>query len=306
LPSRGGMRDGTRVLLIDLLVERSEFGHGGNQEIVRPLADSGSVEVLLVTPQMQSGEAGQRAQDAGEVAITKEDVPHWDDDFDFWAECEVDMSGNQVSFRRIAMPLHGEDALTTGWLGRIAPDAVICSGSRRNVSIWEDWMDCGASLLRSSIAMGIPTLGICFGHQLLCKALGATVERSDSLSNGVWDLDLTEEGGSDELFASRRSGEGGSPLVLFTHRDHVMSVPECCTLLGSTNHNGVTAVRVNDEDGLPLPVWGVQFHPEAAKARIERAFDWGHITREELMAFQQEHDGAGILESFAAVVTTGC
>ncbi|MDP6661868.1 MAG: type 1 glutamine amidotransferase [Candidatus Thalassarchaeaceae archaeon] len=297
------MGAGTRVLLIDLLVERSEFGHGGNQEIVRPIADSGSVEVLLVTPQMQSEEAGRRAQEAGEVAITEEDVPHWDDDFGFWAECVVEMGGNRVTFRRIAMPLHGEDSPTAEWLGSIAPDAVICSGSRRNVSIWEDWMDCGAALLRSAISIGIPTLGICFGHQLLCKALGATVERADSLSNGVWDLDLTEEGDSDELFASRRSGGEGSPVVLFTHRDHVMSVPECCTLLGSTEHNGVTAVRVNSEDGVSLPAWGVQFHPEAAKARIERAFEWGHITREELVSFQREHDGAGILESFAAVIT---
>jgi len=53
-----------------------------------------------------------------------------------------------------------------------------------------------------------------------------------------------------------------------------------------------------------LPAWGVQFHPEAAKARVERAFEWGHITREELEAFQREHDGAGILSSFAAVVTS--
>jgi GMP synthase (glutamine-hydrolysing) len=202
------------------------------------------------------------------------------------------------------MPLKGGDAPTAEWLGRIAPDAVICSGSRRNVSIWEDWMACCASLMRSSVSMGIPTLGICFGHQLLCKALGATVERADSLSNGVWDLNLTEEGESDELFASRRSGGGNSPVVLFTHKDHVMSVPECCTLLGSTDHNGVTAVRVNGEDGAPLPAWGVQFHPEAAKARIERAFEWGHITREELVSFQREHDGVGILESFAAVVAS--
>jgi len=46
----------------------------------------------------------------------------------------------------------------------------------------------------------------------------------------------------------------------------------------------------------------VQFHPEAAKARIERAFEWGHISQEELDSFQREHDGAGILSSFASTV----
>ena len=62
------------------------------------------------------------------------------------------------------------------------------------------------------------------------------------------------------------------------------------------------AVRVLDDDGECLPAWGVQFHPEAAKARIERAFEWGHISQEELDSFQREHDGAGILSSFASTV----
>ena len=48
----------TRVILIDLLVERSEFGHGGNQEVIQPIAEMGEVEVLLVTPQMQSEKSG--------------------------------------------------------------------------------------------------------------------------------------------------------------------------------------------------------------------------------------------------------
>jgi GMP synthase-like glutamine amidotransferase len=54
--------------------------------------------------------------------------------------------------------------------------------------------------------------------------------------------------------------------------------------------------------GNALPAWGIQFHPEAAKARIERAFEWGHITAEEHLAFKGEHDGAGILASFASII----
>jgi GMP synthase-like glutamine amidotransferase len=61
-------------------------------------------------------------------------------------------------------------------------------------------------------------------------------------------------------------------------------------------------VRVKDDSGQALPAWGLQFHPEAARARIERAYEWGHITEEELAAFKGEHDGAGILNSFAAIV----
>lgn len=292
----------TRVMLLDLLVERSEFGHGGNQEMIRPLAAAGSVEVLLLTPQMQSQEVGDRAQVEGEIVLTNDDVPHWDDEYGFWQERVVDISGNQVSFRRIAMPLHGDDDMTSEWFSNFDVDALYCSGSRRNVSIWEDWMDGGASLLRVSARSGTPTLGICFGHQLLCKALGAKVTRKDTLFNGVSDLELTNEGRGDSLFSSRMSGPGETPVVLFTHRDHVVTVPDCCSLLGHTDHNLVTAVRVLDGDGECLPAWGVQFHPEAAKARIERAFEWGHISQEVLDSFQREHDGAGILGSFASTV----
>jgi GMP synthase-like glutamine amidotransferase len=64
----------------------------------------------------------------------------------------------------------------------------------------------------------------------------------------------------------------------------------------------VTAVRVNNDSGEPMPAWGIQFHPEAARKRIERAYGWGHISEEEYKSFKGEHDGAGILSSFAKIV----
>ena len=289
----------TRVLMIDLLVERAAFGHGGNQEVVRPFAVRGDVELLLVTPQMQSFEAGMKS-DSGEVALIEEDVPHWDDEFPFWQSTNVELEGRDVSFRRIVMPMHEDDARMSAWLEEIDVDAVVCSGSRRNVSIWEDWMGPAASLMRASALAGRPTLGICFGHQLLCHALGATIERADSLSSGIWDLDLTEEGADDELLTSHVS-DGSCVAGLFTHQDHVITVPDSCALLSKTTHNRVTAVRVHAEDGSALPAWGLQFHPEAARARIERAYEWGHISKEEFSSFKGEHDGAGILSSFASV-----
>tara|TARA_Y100000746_G_scaffold47432_1_gene36559 strand:- start:1043 stop:2008 length:966 start_codon:yes stop_codon:yes gene_type:complete len=302
LPLRSNVSRPIRVILIDLLVERSEFGHGGNQEVIQPIAERGTVEVLLVTPQMQSVEAGLRAQKEGLVGIYENDVPNWDYEYPFWEECSMDMHGNEVVFKRIAMPLHGDDELTEEWIRSIGPDAVVCSGSRRNVTMWEEWMAGGESLMRCSSRMGVPTLGICFGHQLLCHSLGAKVERAESMSSGVWELALNSHGSSDELFATRGSGEDGAPVALYSHQDHVMTIPESCLLLGSAEHNMVTAVRVMDENGRELPAWGVQFHPEAAKARVERAFDWGHISEEEMASFQREHDGAGVLNSFASVI----
>jgi GMP synthase-like glutamine amidotransferase len=297
------MGEDTRVLLVDLLVERAAFGHGGNQEVIRPFAARGDVELLLVTPQMQSFEAGAKSE-GGEVALSEEDVPDWDDEFPFWQSTNVELGGRDVLFRRIVMPMHEDDARMDRWLEALGVDAVVCSGSRRNVSMWEDWMGPTASLMRASALSGRPTLGICFGHQLLCHALGATIERADSLSSGIWDLDLTAEGADDELLTSHVP-DGPCVAGLFTHQDHVMTVPDSCSLLSATIHNRVTAVRVHADDGSALPAWGLQFHPEAARARIERAYEWGHITEEEYSSFKGEHDGAGILESFASIALGG-
>ena len=112
---------------------------------------------------------------------------------------------------------------------------------------------------------------------------------------------MTDDGENDELLTSHVSDDS-IVAGLFTHQDHVMSVPESCSLLCSTKHNGVSAVRVLSENGELLPAWGIQFHPEAARARIERAHEWGHITDEELASFKGEHDGSSILSSFATVV----
>ena len=211
------------------------------------------------------------------------------------------MGENMARFYRVALPTGREDLEMAKWLESIKVDAVVCSGSRKNVTMWEGWMDGASSLMRVSSKSGTPTLGICFGHQLLCKSLGSEVTRADSMSSGIWNMKLNEEGREDILFDSRKVEDVG-PAVVYSHQDHVVTMPENSILLGSASHNKITAIRVLGIDGGKLPAWGVQFHPEAAKARIRRAFDWGHISEEELASFEREHDGAGVLSSFASVV----
>ena len=80
------------------------------------------------------------------------------------------------------------------WLSNLGMDAVVCSGSRRNVTMWEEWMESAASLMRVAAISGSPTLGICFGHQLLCKSLGSEVTRAEKISSGIWEMVLNEDG----------------------------------------------------------------------------------------------------------------
>mgnify|MGYP001177196728 FL=1 len=290
-----------RILILDLLVERAAFGHGGNQEIVLPFTKNGPVEIFLVTPQMQSFDSGLKTEINPQTQLTEVDVSKWDYEFEFWESIEVDYGNKKVKFNRIIMPMHNNDEKMDYWLDSLNLDAVVCSGSRRNVSMWEDWMKPAASLLRTSATKGIPTLGICFGHQLLCHALGAKIERANKFSSGIWKLNLTKNGENDPLLTSH-TNENEEINVVYSHQDHVMTVPKYCVLLSSTDHNFVTAVRLKDKFGDFLPTWGVQFHPEAVKARMLRAYNDGHITEEEFNSLKGEHDGPAILASFANIV----
>ena len=145
-------------------------------------------------------------------------------------------------------------------------DAVVCSGSRRNVTMWEEWMESAASLMRVAATSGSPTLGICFGHQLLCKSLGSEVTRAE-MSSGIWEMVLNEDGMSDELFESRWQVVKARGSIF--HQDHVITIPENC-ILGSAEHNPITAVRVVDSHQRKMPAWGSS--SILSLDRIQRAF----------------------------------
>ena len=233
----------TRVVLLDLLVERPAFGQGGNAEIMAPFAPA---ECLLLTPQLESREA-------------------------YRSEWE----SNGITYRRIDTPASIEE---------LSPDAVICSGSRANVSMWEPWMDEAARVLQQAVSASIPVLGICFGHQLLCKALGGEVKRSKDRTDTVSPLFSV---GMDTLLSPIQRG-------LFTHQDQVTKLPPGTRRIISTKHCENAGMRVAGK-----PVWGVQFHPEASRTVIEQAHADGDMSDAELAAFEEDHDGDDLLTAFA-------
>ena len=51
-----------------------------------------------------------------------------------------------------------------------------------------------------------------------------------------------------------------------------------------------------------MPEFGIQFQTASEKKRIERAYGSGNISEEEYKSLRGEHDGAGILSSFAKIV----
>jgi anthranilate synthase/aminodeoxychorismate synthase-like glutamine amidotransferase len=138
------------------------------------------------------------------------------------------------------------DVETTESLLARHPDRVIvspgpCTPNEAGVSV---------EVMRRFPEAGIPTLGVCLGHQSLAQAFGGTVIRHEPVHGKT--TEITHDGTG--LFA-------GLPSPLTVGRYHSLVVdpalPECL-MITATGGGVVMGVQHRD-----LPAHGVQFHPES-------------------------------------------
>jgi len=100
--------------------------------------------------------------------------------------------------------------------------------------------------------LGIPILGICYGMQLACQALGGEVRPSPSREFGRAHCHIRDANG---LF----QGVPSETVVWMSHGDQVQSINGEWVALAQTDICPVAAVRHRTR-----PVYGLQFHPEVA------------------------------------------
>jgi GMP synthase (glutamine-hydrolysing) len=102
------------------------------------------------------------------------------------------------------------------------------------------------------IESGLPTLGLCYGHQLICKHLGGEVVAGDVREYGAATLEIVPNA---KLFA----GLGTQEKVWMSHGDVVTRLPDGFRPLGATDDCPTAAVGDDVRH-----IYGVQFHPEVA------------------------------------------
>jgi GMP synthase (glutamine-hydrolysing) len=100
---------------------------------------------------------------------------------------------------------------------------------------------------------GIPILGVCFGHQLLCVLNGGSIGYNLSgIEIGSAKTNLSQAGRSDQLL-----GEFPSSFEVYkSHRQSIARIPESAQILAVNDSGIIDAVKYDTN------TWGVQFHPE--------------------------------------------
>ncbi len=127
------------------------------------------------------------------------------------------------------------------------PAGIILSGGPASV-----YADDAYRIDPGILDLGIPVLGICYGHQLLAQELGGVVANTGQAEFGRTELDVVADS---VLFADLPA----SQTVWMSHRDEVTVVPPGFVGTARTEGADVAAMEHRTRG-----LYGVQFHPEVA------------------------------------------
>jgi GMP synthase-like glutamine amidotransferase len=113
------------------------------------------------------------------------------------------------------------------------------------------WLEPERALVRDLIDAGVPTLGVCFGAQLIAQTVGARVGPAVVPEVGWHPVTLTREGEDDPLLGPR-------PRRFDAYQGHSygFALPPGAAPLAHGNGDALQAYRVGPA------AWGLQFHPE--------------------------------------------
>jgi len=129
----------------------------------------------------------------------------------------------------------------------LKPKGIILSGGP--LSVYDE----GAPGVNDEIfSLGVPTLGICYGLQLIARSFGGSVEPARSREYGKAKIQLLNP---TKLFDDVRNNS----TVWMSHGDYINKAPDGFSITSRTENSPICSLAD------PLRnIYGVQFHPEVA------------------------------------------
>ena len=141
------------------------------------------------------------------------------------------------------------DEITVEEIENLSPEKIIISpgpGKPEDAGICIDVI--------KHFAGKVPILGVCLGHQAICKAFGAAVSHAKSIMHGKESVIKTDT--SSLIFK-------GFPKNITVARYHSLAavdstMPDCLKITATSDDGEIMAVEHRH-----FPVYGLQFHPES-------------------------------------------
>lgn len=136
-------------------------------------------------------------------------------------------------------------------------DGFVVTGSRANAYAHDDWILRLCNLLRTIHQRKQRILGICFGHQVLSRALGGKVAKSPH----GWEIGLKKVNISSHALLSKPYAVKlpHSINIIQAHQDQVVEIPPGGQVLGSSPNTFIEMFAIGEH------VLGIQGHPEFTK-----------------------------------------
>jgi len=178
------------------------------------------------------------------------------------SQAELDCYNHLVLQSPLPLTYHlpamfGLDSLRSATAQPLA--GIVILGSASSVYDCNDWQKELEAWLLPHLQRGTPTLGLCYGHQLLAHVTGAKVDFAFS--------DQRKFLGWRDVTLAATALTGGSPVkgpLVVSHREVVTECPKGWKIVG---HSPEVAVEAIAHERLPL--WGIQAHAEATDAFLK-------------------------------------
>lgn len=216
-------------------------------------------------------------------------------DFDDWVK---------EALGELAVPVQVIDVLQGSSLPEPGEcSAVLVTGSHAMVTDNLAWSLALEAWIPLLVTANVPFLGICYGHQLLARAMGGEVGyHPQGREVGTVAITLSSEAADDLLFR-------GLPSLFSAHTTHAQSalhLPPDAVRLACSNHEQYHAFRIGS------CAWGVQFHPEYTvdvmsayiSAQEKTLRKEGRSVEDLLLQVAECHFASKVLTNFAALAKT--